>query len=154
MRRNHQLFIGLVAIVGMFMAALSSCSFLETDESGTIGGFWHMERVDTLTTGKSGYGISAEMRYWSIQGRILETSIRNGYLQDPIIFRYEHKGDSLILTDPRVSDRTKEDPAITEVDPLRPYGINKLREGFYIVAVDKGKMMLRNDYLKLYFVKQ
>ena len=71
----------------------------------------------------------------------------------PFIFRYEHSGNTLSLSDARSNDREKGDPAVENVDPLRQYGINELHETFNVEALDRSKMQLKSNTLRLFFVK-
>ena len=48
-------------------------------------------------------------------------------------------------------DRPNSDPAVEDVGVLRPYGINKLGEHFYVQHLDGGTMILLSDKLRLYF---
>ncbi|MBQ2337570.1 MAG: lipocalin-like domain-containing protein [Prevotella sp.] len=130
----------------------ASCSFLETDNSGKLGGFWHLERIDTLATGGR-KDLSKEKRFWSVQGSILEVSRREIGIMQPFIFRYEHNGNTLSLSDARSNDREKGDPAVENVEPLRQYGINELHETFNVEALDRSKMQLKSNTLRLFFVK-
>lgn len=132
-------------------SALASCS-LETEDAGNLGGMWHMVSVDTLATGGV-KDVSAEGRFWSVQGKILEVSTRSAALTEYIIFRYEHNGDSLRLYDCRLNDREKSDSVVTDVEKLRPYGINNTQERFYIDALNGGKMTLKSGRLRLNFKK-
>ena len=132
--------------------AATVATFLETDNSGKLGGFWHLERIDTLATGGRN-DLSKEKRFWSVQGSILEVSRREVGILQPFIFRYEHNGNTLSLSDARSNDREKGDPAVENVEPLRQYGINELHETFNVEALDRSKMQLKSNTLRLFFVK-
>lgn len=142
--------IHLLCIATLF-SAMASCS-LETDDSGDLGGMWHMVSVDTLATGGV-KDVSNEGRFWSVQGKILEVSTRSEALTEYIMFRYEHNGDSLRLYDCRINNREKSDSLITDAEKLRPYGISNIQDNFHIDALTGGKMTLKSSRLKLNFKK-
>ena len=129
--------------------SLTACS-LNTDDSGDLGGYWHLTYVDTLAT--DGYcDMSQERVFWSVQGAILEA--RNTEKNEFVMFRYIHEGSKLSLNDARINQRELGDTLITDITTLQPYGINKLEESFDIEALSGSKMILRSDMLRLYFKK-
>ena len=129
--------------------SLTACS-LHHDESGDLGGYWHLANIDTLATGGH-CDMSKAPIFWSVQGAILEArDVDEGVF---VMFRYNHNGNTLSLTDARINQREQGDPQITDVTNLQPYGINKLEESFEIEALSSSTMILRSDMLKLYFKK-
>ena len=144
MKRNILFYIFSVCLL---MTGLSACS-LEHDESGKLGGFWHLVSIDSL--GKGGVAdLSNEYYFWSIQGNILEVS--NVPVNERIIFRYEHKNDSLLLCEPRINNRRLSDTLITDIRTLLPYGLTQLEERFSVEALSHSKMVLRSKKLELRF---
>lgn len=152
MKKTFTQYIAATVATTAMLWSAASCSFLETDNSGKLGGFWHLERIDTLATGGR-KDLSKEKRFWSVQGSILEVSRREIGILQPFIFRYEHNGNTLSLSDARSNDREKGDPAVENVEPLRQYGINELHETFNVEALDRSKMQLKSNTLRLFFVK-
>lgn len=127
-----------------------SCSMFNIDESGKLGGYWHLRRIDTLAT--SGVcDMSESPVFWAVQGEILE--VRDVEKEEFVMFRYDHQGNTLALSDARVNQRELGDSAITDVDILRPYGINSVDETMTIETLDGSNMVLKSDLLKLYFKK-
>ncbi len=132
------------------LMTLSSCSWFHGDNSGKLGGYWHLTRIDTLETG--GYEDMPQTPiFYSVQGEILE--VRNVDANLLYIFRYKHVSNTLSLFDARRSWREQGDPVVEDVEELRPFGINKLEESFVIETLDGNHMVLRSDMLKLYFDK-
>lgn len=55
-QRQHPIAaLGVAAVAGLLMAlgSLSSCT-LESSDNGDLDGYWHLESIDTLATGKTG----------------------------------------------------------------------------------------------------
>lgn len=135
----------------IFTAALltASCT-LETDDSGDLGGFWHLESVDTLSTGGHN-DMSGQRIFWSVQHKLLEVS--NKDTGTAIFLRYTHAADSLTLSEPRTNNRTEGDPDITNPALLHPFGIQQLQENFTIETLSGSTMVLQSDLLRLGFKK-
>ena len=129
--------------------SLTACS-LHHDESGDLGGYWHLTNIDTLATGGH-CDMSKAPVYWAVQGAILE--VRNVETYEKIMFRYNRENGILSLYDARYNNRDIGDEQITDVTVLQPYGINKLEESFAVEALSGSTMILRSDMLKLYFKK-
>ena len=128
---------------------LSSCS-LHHDDSGDLGGYWHLTGIDTLAT--SGHcDMSKAPVFWAVQGAILEA--RDVDKEEFVMFRYNRENSILSLYDARYNNRNIGDEQITDVAVLQPYGINKLEESFTVEALSSSRMILRSDMLKLYFKK-
>lgn len=144
MRRTIIYIIGIVLL-------MASCD-LEHSDNGDLDGFWQLYQLDTLSTG----GVTDmrdSMTSWSFQMRLME--IRGSYenAKEGVLFRFEHKADSLILSNPYYSDRMVGDVEITDAAELRPLGIYHLREPFYIEALNDDRMHLRTDRLRFHFRK-
>lgn len=134
----------------MVAMMLVSCE-IQTSSNGDLDGFWQLRAVDTLATGGEsdmrGSGI-----YWAVQKRLLEVQDKNG-VYGGVFFRFSHAGDSLLLSDPYVNDRISADVKVEDADMLRPFGVNRLDEGFHIEMLDGGNMVLRSETLRLWFRK-
>ena len=68
-----------------------------------------------------------------------------------VFCRFEHKGDSLIIYDPRAKDSIN--PSITNIEVLRPYGITRMPMPFHVDALSGSRMILSSDSIRLYFEK-
>ena len=129
---------------------LTSCE-IEFSNNGKLDGFWQMIAVDTLATQHTS-DLKTSGRTWAFQGRLLEMRDTKGGYSD-LYFSFEHRGDSLFLDSPYLSDRDADDIKITDVNIVRPYGVNGLKEGFEIESLSNNKLTLRSKTLRLLFKK-
>ena len=125
---------------------LTSCE-IEFSNNGKLDGFWQMIAVDTLSTQHTS-DLKTSGRTWAFQGRLLEMRDTKGGYSD-LYFSFEHRGDSLFLDSPYLSDRDVDDIKITDVNIVRPYGVNGLKEGFEIESLSNNKLILRSKTLRL-----
>ena len=129
---------------------LTSCE-IEFSNNGKLDGFWQMIAVDTLATQHTS-DLKTSGRTWAFQGRLLEMrDTKGGYSY--LYFSFEHRGDSLFLDSPYLSDRDVDDIKITDINIVRPYGVNGLKEGFEIESLSNNKLILRSKTLRLLFKK-
>ena len=126
-----------------------SCD-IESSKNGNLDGFWHLERVDTISTSGS-LDLSQEKLFWAFQKDLL---LLRGDEQE-FYLRFNHHDNYLDLSDPRLRDREKDDPAISSSTMylILPYGINEEEESFQVVTLDNDNMVLRNQNLQLWFRK-
>ncbi len=125
---------------------LTSCE-IEFSNNGKLDGFWQLIAVDTLATQHTS-DLKTSGRTWAFQGRLLEMrDTKGGYSN--LYFSFEHRGDSLFLDSPYLSDRDVDDIKITDVNIVRPYGVNGLKEGFEIESLSNNKLILRSKTLRL-----
>jgi len=129
---------------------LTSCE-IEFSNNGKLDGFWQLIAVDTLATQHTS-DLKTSGRTWAFQGRLLEMRDTKGGYSD-LYFSFEHRGDSLFLDSPYLSDRDADDIKITDVNIVRPYGVNGLKEGFEIESLSNNKLILRSKTLRLLFKK-
>ena len=129
---------------------LTSCE-IEFSNNGKLDGFWQLIAVDTLATQHTS-DLKTNGRTWAFQGRLLEMRDTKGGYSD-LYFSFEHRGDSLFLDSPYLSDRDVDDIKITDVNIVRPYGVNGLKEGFEIESLSNNKLILRSKTLRLLFKK-
>lgn len=125
---------------------LTSCE-IEFSNNGKLDGFWQLMAVDTLATQHTS-DLKTSGRTWAFQGRLLEMRDTKGGYSD-LYFSFEHRGDSLFLDSPYLSDRDADDIKITDVNIVRPYGVNGLKEGFEIESLSNNKLILRSKTLRL-----
>ena len=133
-----------------FILFLSSCE-LETSDNGKLDGFWHLERIDTLSTGGV-KDLAASRLFWSFQGKMMMVSDKDSRNAECIL-RFENRGDSLLLYNPILSDRTHGDVVITDSSILNAYGINKVEERFRLEELSHSKMSLTNHKYRLFLRK-
>ena len=125
---------------------LTSCE-IEFSNNGKLDGFWQLIAVDTLATQHTS-DLKTSGRTWAFQGRLLEMRDTKGGFSD-LYFSFEHRGDSLFLDSPYLSDRDVDDIKITDINIVRPYGVNGLKEGFEIESLSNNKLILRSKTLRL-----
>ena len=125
---------------------LTSCE-IEFSNNGKLDGFWQLIAVDTLATQHTS-DLKTSGRTWAFQGRLLEMRDTKGGYSD-LYFSFGHRGDSLFLDSPYLSDRDADDIKITDVNIVRPYGVNGLKEGFEIESLSNNKLILRSKTLRL-----
>lgn len=145
MRRTFTTLITALAIY-----ALSSCS-IETSDNGDLDGFWHLTRVDTLSSGGV-CDLSGKLVYWSIQMNLLNVTdydVSNyGYL-----LRFKDENSTLRVYDPYTHDRSNGDVKVENPASLAPFGINALDETFTIENLSGSRMTLATEELRLSFKK-
>ena len=138
-------------ILIIFLVLLLFCSCdLETSKNGDLDGFWHLERVDTLSTSGS-LDLSQAKLFWAFQKDLLQ--LRGD--EQEFYLRFNHHDNQLDLSNPHLRDREKDDPAISSSTMylIRPYGINEEEEYFQVINLDNDNMVLRNQDLQLWFRK-
>lgn len=122
---------------------------LETTDNGDLDGYWHLEQVDSLAGQRSvDYGQSHI--FWSIQFELLQLT----NLEDnTIVYKLDYNNRQLTLANPCMFDRADGDTLVTNVEVLRPYGVNSLQESFKVVSLESRKMILESPVLRLHFKK-
>ncbi len=159
-KRQHPVAtLGLAVVAGLLMAlgSLSSCT-LETSGNGDLDGFWHLESIDTLATGKTG-DYSNRRFFWGIEHRLISVCDIDREGTSGYFFRFEQTGDSLFLGKAYKNNGHQDggenggDIPVDNVEPLRYYGVNELEEHFAKEALSGSKMILRSKTLRLKFRK-
>lgn len=136
-------YIYAIALVAM----LGSCT-LETSDNGNLDGLWQLRSLDSLANGSSA-DMHANGVYWAVQLHLLEA--RDRHVR--VLFRFNHTGDSLVLSNPYVNLRDSSDIKVNETAMLAPLGINSLEEHFAVKALSGGSMGLESPTLRLHFRK-
>ena len=131
----------------MTLAALicAGCE-LDTSDSGRFEGLWKMQGVDSLANGKHVDMTQSQVAY-AFQSKLLQ--LRGGGAS--VFCRFEQKGDSLILSDPRKAGSNN--PPVESLDVLRPYGFTAFRMPFHIDLLNGKRMILSSDEVRLHFDK-
>ena len=132
--------------------SLMTACHMESSENGHLDGFWHLVRVDTLSTdtlsivGTS--DLSQDYFFWAFQFQLL--SVRNTQKSPEEYFlRFQRQGDELVLSHPFQYVLQGKDAPVENIDLLRPFGINDQEERFRIVHLSSRRMMLQNKFLVL-----
>ena len=149
---KHLLYIIIAACIG-----LAACDF-ETSDNGDLDGFWQLQQMDTLATGSSG-----DMRYskivCAVQVRLMEFR-KSDDTGTGILFRFEQRNDSLVLTNPVQNNRNISDSLVSNPATLVHYGMTsttgkdgKLEVKFLIETLNDSRMILSNESYRLHFRK-
>jgi len=133
------------------LLSLASCK-LETSNNGQLDGFWKLTRVDTLATGGV-LDLSEQGIFWSVQMNLL--SVEDKYQEDarPILFRFDHSGGKLTLSEPRESYQYTGDKDVEDIKKLQPFGINQLKETFTVETLNSSHLYLSTPTLRLSFTR-
>ncbi len=142
--------LAAVALSAMMMA----CSVdFETSDNGHLDGYWHMTAIDTIATGGI-RDLSHERLFWAFQSNLLDICNVDNTMYHYLL-RFNRRPDSLLLSEPCFYDRMNPagDVPLSSPDSLRPFGINHLNQGFRILHIGSGTMMLSSDSLIISFKK-
>lgn len=130
------------------LAALSACD-IESSGNGDLDGYWRLEQVDSLN-GRQGVAYADKQIFWSFQHDLIELSNLH---DNSIIYRLKEENRVLFLEQPCMFDRADGDTRITDLEVLRPYGVNALQEQFRIVSLESEVLVLESPVLRLSFRK-
>lgn len=148
------LLFGVLCLV----SSLVSCTF-ETSDNGDFDGYWHLERIDTLSTNGI-LDLSKEKIFWGVQYKLVSCRYIKEDDTFSYYFRFRQTNDSIILYSP-YEDHWHQDngdnggdiPVYELNDIIRSLGINNLEEPFYKEKLKGDKMILTSKSLRLYFKK-
>jgi hypothetical protein len=141
----------LLLLVGVIVSFLS-CD-LHTSDNGDLDGYWHLVKVDTLSTGKS-YDMSERRVFWGVQVNLIEAvdhdndSTHYGYL-----FYFEKSDLFLKLFNAHKHDRPNGDILVEDVSAISSLGVNSLEDKFRIITLNHREMVLEDELLRLSFKK-
>lgn len=142
----------LTLAIATLLSFLPSCSVFHVSDNDELDGFWMLTEVDTLAT--AGNLQMREQRvFWSFQGDLMQTQWLSLNAKEAYVYRFAHNGDKLAVCNPCIYNRVEGDQPISEVDSLRPMGINAVEESFKIEQLDRKRMLLNDGILRLYFEK-
>lgn len=134
------------------LLVVSACD-LERSKNGKFDGYWHLTSVDTLATGNQ-LDLSEELIFWAVQLHLLNVvdhrrdSTHLGYL-----LRFNLKNNRLEVYEPYINNKEEGDIKLTDPTPLKPFGINGLKDKFNVDRLENGYLELSNDSLRLSFRK-
>ena len=141
-----------IFFLSLFAALLASCD-LETSDDGDLDGFWHLERVDTLSTGGS-TDLSEAKFFWAFEVKLM--ALQGG--SERFYLRFRQTTDSLTVLSPYYNKGHEQgegtgDVPVTDAAALSQYGIDSLEVHYQKEALSGSKMVLRSRRLRLYFKK-
>ena len=142
MKTSLTRFILIISVISLMTAC-----HMESSDNGHLDGFWHLVRVDTLSTGGTS-DLHQDYFFWAFQFQLL--SVRNTQKSPEEYFlRFQRQGDELVLSHPFQYVLQGKDAPVENIDLLRPFGINDQEERFRIVHLSSRRMMLQNHFLVL-----
>lgn len=139
--------------ISILTLTITSCGWFETSDNGDLDGFWHLERIDTLSNGGVN-DLSNHRLFWGFQYKLVNMKDADG-VHENLYLRFNHSGGTLTLYSPYVNhwhendEDTGGDTPTEDVALLKPYGINSLEENFVVEHLSGSKMTLRSETLRL-----
>ena len=141
----------ILSIVSLISASLhlTSC---EIDSAGTGGIYanWQLRQVDTLSTGNTA-DMTESTIYWAFQSDVLQLRNTNGY--QTLYLRFDHKRDSLIVSNPILAGTQDGMKEVTSEALLLPFGITNLTDTFSIEQLNGSTLCISNRLYRLRFRK-
>lgn len=150
--RHFSHFLATLAITSILLTGLNACT-IETSGNGDLDGFWHLERIDTLSTGGVN-DMSGGRQFWAFEHRLLSLQGSG----DWYYARFWQTADSVVIFSPYLDHGHQDredggDIPVTNPEMLAPYGIASLEEHFVKEHLSGSRMVLRSPTLRLYFRK-
>ena len=145
--------INILSLVLPLLALLFVSCSLETDnDAGKMEGMWHLVKIESITTAAS-EDLSEQVVFWSFQAKLLQMDDKTG-MHNSYLYRFRIGDNQLTLTSPYQYDRENGDHPLTAYEStLGLYGIKSLTPVFRIEKLDRRKMILNDDSVRLYFDK-
>lgn len=145
--------INILSLVLPLLALLFVSCSLETDnDAGKMEGMWHLVKIESITTVAS-EDLSEQVIFWSFQAKLLQMDNKTG-MHNSYLYRFRIGDNQLTLTSPYQYDRENGDRPLTAYEStLGLYGIKSLTPVFRIEKLDRRKMILNDDSVRLYFDK-
>ncbi len=139
-----QRLIFALLLIPMFLTV--SCD-IEMSDNGNLDGYWQLASVDTIDGGSR--DMIHSRVFWSVQMNLLQ--LNKAVDNTDYLMRFDYKDVNLRVFDPYLSARNTGDEPVTDIDMLRPYGVNSLDEEFEVETLTSSKMVLTSSMLRLYF---
>ena len=140
----------LICLTTVLLFAFSACT-LETSHNGKLDGMWQLTQLDTLAT--EGHTDMRETGiFWSVQNNLLKVAALYGGAE-PVLFRFQHTGAQLAISDPYIDNREVGDIKIEDASLLSFYNIDALEQTFIIEHLTSGKMTLQSERFRFHFRK-
>ena len=141
----------LILFICVCFSMLTSCGFieLETSGNGKLDGNWHLETIDTLSTGGI-LDLKKEKVYWAFESKLL---VMAGTTSSGFVCPFTFEGNALILGELHDNKREDGDPIVEDIANVAPYGVNAFEEQFRVVQLTSSKLTLQSEVLRLNFRK-
>ncbi|MBR1469532.1 MAG: lipocalin-like domain-containing protein [Prevotella sp.] len=152
-KQNWKKMLGILPVFATFLTTSCGLVELEGSKNGNLDGYWHMETVDTLSNGGS-LDLRKERRFWMVQGTIFQLYSPDILDGQRYVSHFQHEGGQLTINKIYFDKRESGDPAVEDVENLRPFGINNIDgETFQVDELTGSRMTLRSETLRLTFKK-
>lgn len=135
--------------IGLILT-LASCGWLETSDNGDLDGYWHVEEIDTLSTGGV-CDMSDQTLFWGVQGHLVY--YYNSRVGASYFSHFTQNDTILHLYDIHRYDREGGDSLVTNAALLNGFGLHSLDTQFRIERLTGGKMTLSDDSFRIKFKK-
>ncbi len=135
-----------IVLIFLSLFLVSSCD-LEMSNNESLDGYWQLVQIDTLDGGSQ--DMEKSRIYWSVQLNLLQFN-KIGENVD-YLMRFDYNDVNLRLYDPYLSARNSGDKPVTDIEELKPYGVNSLDENFLVETLNSGNLVLISSMLRLYF---
>lgn len=152
MRRNIFLFLFSILSISF----LAACSF-DTDKvsgDGNLEGFWHLERIEYLSTDAAGAttvssvsDLSNQLIFWSFQQKLLELSDKSDETST-VLCRFTANDGNLTIGNVYIPSYDT-DSLSTDVSLLAPFGMDQLNET-YSYTIHGSMLTLTGSDRRLY----
>ena len=142
-----------ILILPLLLALLSAC---ERSNNGDLDGMWHITRIDSVKSGASA-DVRKDLKFWSFQDKLtqLYNHKTDWEYKEILMTRFEHLEGKLIISSPFIYNRLDGDIFLSDdsLYLLYPHGINCVPDTFAVEHLDRKKMQLADDVVRLYFEK-
>lgn len=142
-----------IAIIGIVTTRFfCSC---DGSDNGDLDGMWHITQIDSIANNQS-IDIASDLRFWSFQDKLLQLfNYKADSWKTVLMVRFEHSDGQLIISSPFIYDRMDGDIPLADdsLFLLYPHGINSVPDTFDVEHLDRKKMQLSDDVVRLYFEK-
>lgn len=138
----------LLIIILSVAALVASCD-MYTDSNGALAGYWKLCSVDTISGGGH-LDMSRRSVFWAIQTDLL-TLRDNDTARILYVCRFDHTGQTLRVSQPRLYEKARGDSLLTHAGPIRHFGVNSLDEAFTIHSLRHDSLILSSEILTLHF---
>lgn len=146
----------LLLCYSVTLVLLASCGLVEFEhsENGKLDGYWHLESVDTLSTGGKA-DLRQERWFWAVQGTVFQLYNPDWRHGQRYVSQFRYENSLITILHVYKDARAQGDPEVESLDVIRPFGINQIEgENFQVEELQGGSMTLSTETLRLQFKKQ
>lgn len=149
MKKSTFIILTLIPLLVVSLA-ITSCE-IESVGTGGLYANWQLRQIDTLSTGNTA-DMTESTIYWAFQSDVLQLrNISNG--NQPLYLRFDHKRDSLIVSNPILAGTQDGMKEVTSEALLLPFGITNLTDTFSIEQLNGSTLCISNRLYRLRFRK-